>query len=165
MNFPGPVPRTWPTMASAFVGGDLLCRHGGTSRLRRSRLSCITRRPISKKAPSPEALQVPHGPRPQKTSNKSVLLTALVNRIFAFAYCAFPKASWKSLRATNPRVGLRKFSQRMDTAKWLRSGAPALYIVCKLAECLSVTGAYSRLSNDRAPRISRKIGATLRTAP
>ncbi len=56
------------------------------------------------------------------------------------AYFAFPQASWKSLRTTNPIESV--FSSvrlRTNVAKRLRSGASALYLVFKLIERLSTT--------------------------
>ena len=56
------------------------------------------------------------------------------------AYFAFPKASWKSLRTTNPIESV--FSSvrlRTNVAKRLRSGTSALYLVFKLIERLSMT--------------------------
>ncbi len=56
------------------------------------------------------------------------------------AYFAFPKASWKSLRTSNPIESV--FSSvriRTNVAKRLRSGASALYLVFKLIERLSMT--------------------------
>jgi putative transposase len=56
------------------------------------------------------------------------------------AYFAFPKASWKSLRTTNPIESVSA-SVRLPTnvAKRLRSGASALYLVFKLTDRLSLT--------------------------
>jgi len=56
------------------------------------------------------------------------------------AYFAFPRASWKSLRTTNPIESI--FSSvrlRTNVAKRLRSGRSALYLVFKLIERLSHT--------------------------
>ena len=56
------------------------------------------------------------------------------------AYFAFPKASWKSLRTTNPIESV--FSSvrlRTNVAKRLRSDTLALYLVFKLIERLSTT--------------------------
>ncbi len=56
------------------------------------------------------------------------------------AYFAFPQASWKSLRTTNPIESI--FSSvrlRTNVAKRLRSGESALYLVFKLIERLSHT--------------------------
>lgn len=55
-------------------------------------------------------------------------------------YFAFPEASWKSLRTTNPIESI--FSSvrlRTNVAKRLRSGASALYLVFKLIERQSAT--------------------------
>jgi transposase-like protein len=56
------------------------------------------------------------------------------------AYFAFPKASWKSLRTTNPIESVfASVRLRTNVAKRLRSGASALYLVFKLIERLSTT--------------------------
>ncbi len=56
------------------------------------------------------------------------------------AYFAFPKASWKSLRTTNPIESVfASVCLRTNVAKRLRSGASALYLVLKLIERLSTT--------------------------
>jgi transposase-like protein len=56
------------------------------------------------------------------------------------AYFAFPKASWKSLRTTNPIESVfASVRLRTIVAKRLRSGASALYLVFKLIERLSTT--------------------------
>lgn len=56
------------------------------------------------------------------------------------AYFAFPKASWKSLRTTNPiESNFATVRLRTNVAKRLRSGASALYLVFKLLERQSAT--------------------------
>lgn len=56
------------------------------------------------------------------------------------AYFAFPKASWKSLRTTNPIESVfASVRLRTNVAKRLRSGASALYLVFKLIDRLSLT--------------------------
>ncbi|MEO9264136.1 MAG: IS256 family transposase [Candidatus Baltobacteraceae bacterium] len=56
------------------------------------------------------------------------------------AYLAFPEASWKSLRTTNPIESIfASVRLRTNVAKRLRSGASALYLVFKLIERLSAT--------------------------
>ena len=56
------------------------------------------------------------------------------------AYFAFPKASWKSLRTTNPIESVfASVRLRTNVAKRLRSGTSALYLVFKLIERLSTT--------------------------
>jgi putative transposase len=56
------------------------------------------------------------------------------------AYFAFPKASWKSLRTTNPIESIvSSVRLRTHVAKRLRSGTSALYLVFKLIERLSTT--------------------------
>jgi putative transposase len=56
------------------------------------------------------------------------------------AYFAFPKASWKSLRTTNPiESSFASVRLRTNVAKRLRSGASALYLVFKLLERQSAT--------------------------
>lgn len=56
------------------------------------------------------------------------------------AYFAFPKASWKSLRTTNPIESVfASVRLRTNVAKRLRSGSSALYLVFKLIERLSAT--------------------------
>jgi len=56
------------------------------------------------------------------------------------AYFAFPKASWKSLRTTNPIESVfASVRLRTNVAKRMRSGASALYLVFKLIDRLSMT--------------------------
>lgn len=63
-------------------------------------------------------------------------------------YLAFPKASWKSLRTTNPIESIfASVRPRTNVAKRLRSGASALYLVFKLIERYSTT--WRRISGYR----------------
>lgn len=56
------------------------------------------------------------------------------------AYFAFPKASWKSIRTTNPiESNFASVRLRTNVAKRLRSGESALYLVFKLLERCSTT--------------------------
>jgi transposase-like protein len=56
------------------------------------------------------------------------------------AYFAFPQASWRSLRTTNPIESIfASVRLRTNVAKRLRSGSSALYLVFKLIERLSRT--------------------------
>jgi putative transposase len=56
------------------------------------------------------------------------------------SYFAFPKASWKSLRTTNPiESSFASVRLRTNVAKRLRSGTSALYLVFKLLERQSAT--------------------------
>jgi transposase-like protein len=55
-------------------------------------------------------------------------------------YFAFPKASWKSLRTTNPiESNFASVKRRTKVASRLRSGESALYLVFKLLERQSAT--------------------------
>jgi putative transposase len=61
-----------------------------------------------------------------------------VDRMVAFF--AFPKASWKSIRTTNPiESNFASVRLRTNVAKRLRSGESALYLVFKLIERASAT--------------------------
>lgn len=74
------------------------------------------------------------------------------------AYFAFPPASWKSLRTTNPIESV--FSSvrlRTNVAKRLRSGASALYLVFKLIERLSTT--WRRINGYQTIALANEIAA------